>query len=83
MTVFSYYQFYCFQDASQIANEFNNLTTLSQFINTTVFFDVTALICSSTDPLRDFIDSLLPWFQYQEYTWLAIGEVIERLCGSC
>ena len=93
VTVFSYYQFYCFQDASRIASEFNDFAngvandlnanaTLSQFINTSVFFDVAAVVCSSTDPLREFIDSLLPWFEYQEYTWLAIGENLVILYGT-
>ena len=31
-------------------------------------------ICVSTAPLRAFIATLAPWYLYQKYTWLAIGE---------
>ena len=64
VTVFCYYQFYCFQDTQK-------LTFFTEFVNTEGF---SAQICAATSPLRELIDSLLPWFRYQEWTWLAIGE---------
>ena len=78
VTGFCYYQFYCFQDFSGLAQQFNDFganNSLADFvINTTAFSDISSVICASTSPLREFIDSQLPWFQYQEYTWLALGE---------
>ena len=78
VTVFSYYQFYCFQDASNILQQVENITasSFSDVINTTTLLDISAVICAATDPVREFIDSQLPWFEYQEYTWLAIGTYI-------
>lgn len=69
---FGYYQFYCFQNTAAFFSQFNN-TIIA--INTTQALEISALICSATQPLRVFIDTALPWFQYQEYAWLAIGEV--------
>ena len=72
---FSYFQFYCFQDTTALFNQFDpNSTTLFQFINRTDLQSVTARFCSETEVLREFIDSQLPWFQYQEWTWLGIGK---------
>ena len=43
---------------------------------------LSALICAQTSVIREFIDEQLPWFQYQEWTWLAIGiiTVIKIVC---
>ena len=78
VTVFCYYQFYCFQDTANLFDQFNaaaNETILS-FLNTTRIQAVADLICTETNVLREFINTRLPWFQYQEYTWLALG-----MCG--
>ena len=80
VTVFCYYQFYCFQDAQQLFNNLQNAinsnvnVSLTEFINTTQLEGFSAQICAATSPLRELIDSQLPWFQYQEWTWLAAGE---------
>ena len=76
MTVFSYYQFYCFQDTIIIFGRLENVTadtTFLDILNTTALISLSAVICAATDPVREFIDAQLPWFEYQEYTWLAIG----------
>ncbi len=75
---FCYYQFYCFQDTASLFNQFNAATndTIISFINTTQIQAVADLICTETEVLREFINTQLPWFEYQEYTWLAIGESI-------
>lgn len=80
VTVFCYYQFYCFQDAQQLFNSLQNAinsnvnVSLTEFVNTTQLEGFSAQICAATSPLRELIDSQLPWFQYQEWTWLAAGE---------
>ena len=45
---------------------------------------LSALICAQTSVIREFIDEQLPWFQYQEWTWLAIGiiTVIKVVCDD-
>ena len=77
---FSYYQFYCFQNAADIVSDFQslNITLVNLVANSTDLVDLSSRICSSTAVVREFIDSQLPWFEYQEYTWLAIG-----MCGGC
>ena len=80
---FSYFQFWCFQDTTALFNQFDpNSTTLSEFINVTDLQRLSALICAQTSVIREFIDEQLPWFQYQEWTWLAIGiiTVIKIVC---
>ena len=81
---FSYFQFWCFQDTTALFNQFDpNSTTLSEFINVTDLQRLSSLICAQTSVIREFIDEQLPWFQYQEWTWLAIGTitVIKVVCG--
>ena len=75
VAAFCYYQFYCFQDAASLITDFQNTVNVSlvEYINTTQFVSLSAQICAATSPLREFIDTQLPWFQYQEWTWLAIG----------
>lgn len=73
---FAYFQFWCFQDTTALFNQFDpNSTTLSEFINVTDLQRLSALICAQTSVIREFIDEQLPWFQYQEWTWLGIGRV--------
>ena len=74
VAAFCYYQFYCFQNAASLITDFQNNANvgLLEYI-TTHFVSLSAQICVATSPLREFIDTLLPWFQYQEWTWLAIG----------
>ena len=82
---FSYFQFWCFQDTTALFNQFDpNSTTLSEFINVTDLQRLSALICAQTSVIREFIDEQLPWFQYQEWTWLAIGTitVIKVVCDD-
>lgn len=78
VAVFSYYQYYCFQDTASLFNRFNAATneTILSFINTTDIQAVANLICTETEVLREFINTQLPWFEYQEYTWLAVGELL-------
>lgn len=75
VTVFCYYQFYCFQDTANLFSQFDATlnNTILDFLNTSEIQSVTQLICTETSVLRDFIDTQLPWFEYQEYTWLAVG----------
>ncbi len=76
---FGFYQFYCFQNTAAFFGQFN--TTIDALnINVTQALDVSAQICSATAPLRVFIDSSLPWFEYQQYAWLTIGEDCMRDC---
>jgi hypothetical protein len=80
VTAFCYYQFYCFQDAQQLFNSLQDAinsnvnVSLTEFVNTTQLEGFSAQICAATSPLRELIDTQLPWFQYQEWTWLAVGE---------
>ena len=79
VAVFCYYQFYCFQDTAMLFSQLqttlssNVNISLAQFVNTTQLEGFSAQICAATSPLRELIDSQLPWFQYQEWTWLAVG----------
>ncbi len=77
MAGFSYYQFYCLQNTASLANTVLNLNiSLVDFVaNSTDIINLSNQLCTSTAVIRDFIDSQLPWFQYQEYTWLAIGKL--------
>jgi len=74
IAAFSFYQFYCFQDTAALFNRFDpNSTTVLEFVNRTDVERISALICSQTAVLREFINTQLPWFQYQEWTWLGVG----------
>lgn len=75
VTIFCYYQFYCFQDTANLFAQFDAATneTILSFINSTQVQEIANLICTETEVLREFINTQLPWFEYQEYTWLAIG----------
>ena len=78
VAVFSYYQFYCLQDTASLVSQVLDLNiSLVDFVaNSTDIISISNQLCSSTALVRDFIDSQLPWFQYQEYTWLAIGACV-------
>jgi len=75
VAAFSFYQFYCFQDTDSLVNQVLslNVSLVDFVVNGTDLVNLSNQLCTSTSVVRDFIDSQLPWFQYQEYTWLAIG----------
>ena len=84
VAAFSFYQFYCFQDTAALFNRFDpNSTTVLEFVNRTDVERISALICSQTAVLREFINTQLPWFQYQEWTWLGVGREIMGRCLEC
>jgi len=84
VAAFSFYQFYCFQDTAALFNRFDpNSTTVLEFVNRTDVERISALICSQTAVLREFINTQLPWFQYQEWTWLGVGREIRGRCLEC
>ena len=75
VTGFSFYQWFCFQETEEIFDRFNpfdNSTTVLEFLNSTD--TLSGQICVQTETFRQWVDTRLPWFKYQEETWLAIGE---------